>query len=232
MLSNILEKLTLRKAELAHEQQTAWSQLVVRVSNGKDVEPDAVLSELAILDKTPEELAAAVELLESRRAWRKQLDASAAAEKEYPEVLTKIEAGERKLESLIETHHEKMHPVLARKAELIASISAAIDSRRNLIDTANTDVHAASIALVEREIEDVTNDRDELNKRIGDRDNWLLTVISLGDEASSEDQARVKSAQAELAAWRKQAAQLSSQMASLQDQYEKARDVLLAPECI
>jgi hypothetical protein len=120
------------------------------------------LAELARLEKSPDELVEAVELLGKRRGWAKQLAMHDAAEKEYPKVRNQIEKGERELESLIEKHHEKMNPVHERKAQLIGDIQSASGARQDLINTAHGEANAAATAELEQKIQDTQHDKAEL----------------------------------------------------------------------
>ena len=80
MIAEIIERLTRRKVEVARQEATYWQEIVVGLADGNLVDTDLVLLELDRLNKSPDDLAAAVSLLAQRRAWAATAAAGVQAE--------------------------------------------------------------------------------------------------------------------------------------------------------
>ena len=92
MIAEFLERLTTRKNEVARTASSEWQALVLDVADGKEIDPDAVLSDLDRLGKAPEDLVKAVALLSQRRGWAATVAAGAEAEVEHPRIKKTIDA--------------------------------------------------------------------------------------------------------------------------------------------
>jgi chromosome segregation ATPase len=204
------------------------------ISGELQIEPDAVLSELDRLQKSPEDLADAVELLNQRRAWAEQLSAGDAAEQEYPKLLRQVQKGEDELKAMTAQIQKKMAPIHQRRSQAMADMQAGTSARRNLIDTAGEECRDSALADVKQEIEETEHARANLGKRIADRQAWIRDVTSRGQNASTPDLQRLedRARHAELAEWREQDRELSQRMTELQTEFAQAHDVLLEPESI
>jgi len=83
---NVLGKLSIRKTEVSQANQAIWSKLVVDVADETLSSADAILTALDGLQRTPEDLQAAIELLNQRREWAAVVAAGDSAESEYPKL--------------------------------------------------------------------------------------------------------------------------------------------------
>lgn len=233
-MMDLVTTLTKRQAQVDRDQRLTFSELAANVAGKKKIDPDAVLDELTRLNKTPEELSDAVELLNNRRGWYESVQAGEKAERDYPAVLEQIANGESQLKEIISKHHESMAPIHAKKESIVNSIMAREEAKRRLIDTAGRGWRDDAVFDLDQEIQ--ANDRElaTLTKRIEDRQRWIAKVRSLGSQAATSDQEQMQDGAVitELRKWKESQGEMRTRQNDLQSQRNKAMDAVLKPECI
>lgn len=229
---NILEKLTARKSERAKANAASWSQFVADVVDERTKDPDEILSGLDRLQKSPEQLQAACELLVQRREWARQSADGAAAETGYNKLTEQSEAAGKELESLIEVHQKKQIPLQNKIEAARNAISVAADARRRLSETAGDESKRAAFDEIDSELEKLQVERQPVLKAIRDRQTWIQEVHSRGNSAAPDDMKRLSDARAGLQEMQKQDSEFSGKLTALQDRRNAAAELLLKPEAI
>lgn len=229
---NVLEKLSAKKAENAGARQAEWVGVVSGVADENGVEPGALLVALDKLDKSIEELQAAVELLSRRRGWAATAAAGDAAEAAYADLQTQERASEKALEILIAKHTAKCEPLgrLIDAARL--AISSGADARRRLLETAGDQAKGFAFDEIDAELGETQVERNSLQSRMKGRRDWVFRVENLGPRAATADVANLPDARAGLRAMIEQDANLAARTTALQDRRNTAAKRLLLPESI
>ena len=184
----IFEKLTTRRSERQQQNAASWSQFVVDVTDARMTDADEILTGLERLQKTPEQLVEACELITRRRAWAAEVIASEKAEAAYPEFQAQLERSEKELEALIEAHEKKQMPLRDRIERSRTSISSGSDARRRLVETSGSAYRQAVFGPIETELEQAQKELTPLSEAVQLRRRWLVTVQELGDSAAAADQ--------------------------------------------
>ncbi len=228
----LLNKLSSRRAERQKQNADSWSQFVGDVCDEKMQDPDAILTGLERLGKTPEELQRACDLLIQRREWSRQATAGDAAEESYRGLMEQELAAEAELERLIESHQKKQIPLGKKIEQARTAMSVASDARRRLQETAGDESKRVAFSAIDLELQTLQAERQPLLKSIKDRERWISEIAQRGESAASEDAKQLPEARAGLASMRTEDAKFRVRLQTLQDQRNAAAQSLLRPENI
>ena len=228
----ILEKLSARKHERAKANAASWAQFVADIVDERTKDADEILSGLDRLQKSPEELQAACELLIERREWNSQATAGDAAEIEYSKLQQHSDDAEKALKDLIEKHHAKHEPLDRKIQAARTAISTGADAKRRLRETAGEESRRTAFADIDAELQKLQAEHQPVLKAIHDRQTWIREIESRGQSAATADRQRLPDAKTGLAVVRKQDTEFTGKLSALQDRRSAANELLLRPECI
>ena len=226
----LLNKLSSRRAERQKQDAASWAELVSDVCDERMQDPDAILTGLERLGKTPEELQRACDLLVQRREWASQAAAGDAAEASYPGLTDQEAAAERELEKLVESHQRKQIPLQNKLEAARSAISVAADARRRLAETAGDESKRVAFDAIDADLAALQAEQLTLLKSLTDRKRWVHEIESRGQSAATEDLARLPSAREGLKDLQRQDAELRSRQVDLQSRRNAAAQMLLRPE--
>ena len=229
---NILEKLTIRRSERKKQNAASWSQFVGDVCDERTKDADEILSALDRLQKSPEELQAACELLIQRREWSRQAADGSAAESIYEKLQEQESAAETELENLIEGHQKKQIPLQNKLESARNAISVSADARRRLLETAGGESKRAAFDGIDSELAALQSEHQTVLKALRDREHWIQEVESRGNTAATEDRQRLSDARAGLPDMKKRDAEMRTKLTELQGRRNQAAESLLKPEAI
>jgi len=186
-LGSVLEKVAKRKADAL----ASYRALVGFICDGRELDADHVVDVLAASGKTPEDLRAAVGLLTERRRLRQQLDTKPAAEKRIVEIVSALQAIERKREAFDKKCDDERWPLDCERETLQATIAAAGNAQRELYATCGN----AEILDRSKEItKDAENISVEIRRLTNEREWFLEMAVDAHKAATStteSDGARV-----------------------------------------
>lgn len=143
ILDTVLEKLTQRRAAIA----AGFDGIVVAIADGREPVANQVAAALDAAGKTPDDLAAAVELLQRRRTLRSAIDAAQTAAKRVTEIDAAVGKIEAKRQAADEKFDGERLPLDCERERLAAVVAAANSARRELYDS------CADSAILDRSAE-------------------------------------------------------------------------------
>jgi DNA repair exonuclease SbcCD ATPase subunit len=229
---NILEKLTARRSQREVQSVASWAQFVADVTDERMQDADAILSELERLQKTPEELVEACELLTNRRAWAAEFAAGEKSEAAYPGLQKQLEDSEAELKRLVEEFEKKQLPLHSKIEAARSAISKGADAKRRLTETVGRVSREAVFGSIEAELEQARRELAPLSKRVHDRQTWIARVEGHGNEAATDDVARLPAAKEELKQFIADEAAAQRKLNEVQARHNAAFAELLKPELI
>ena len=226
----VLEKLTARKSEMRKAKQGTWAQLVGSVVDERLKDSDKILKALDELNRTPEELQTACELLIQRRAWAAELAAGRQAEKDHPNHSAAIDAENEAFKRAQAEHEARLCPLIGRRDAGVRLISAGETARRQLLETVSDEAQELATADIDARFKEFEAVNAEVQKRHRDREDWIINVESLGESAPSSDIERLPSARAGLTDLRKELDDFAARFEALNAERTAALEALLIPE--
>jgi hypothetical protein len=229
---NILEKLTTRRSERQKQNAASWSQFVVDVADERLKDADEILLGLERLNKTPEQLVEACELLARRRGWAVQVAAGDKAEAGYSGLQQQMADAEKELEALIEAHQKKQMPLQNKIEKARAEMSTGSDAKRRLQETAGKATREAAFDTIEAELEQARKELAPLSKLVADRKRWLATVHDRGQSAATEDQENLQAMKDGYTKMLADEAAATRRIHEIQSRHNEAFQQLLKPEAI
>jgi hypothetical protein len=228
----IFEKLTTRRSERQQQNAASWSQFVVDVTDARMKDADEILTGLERLQKSPEQLVQACELLTRRRAWAAELAAGEKAEAAYPEFQAQLERSEKELEALIEQHQKKQMPLRDKIERSRTSISSGSDAQRRLLDTCGSAYRQTVFGPIETELIQVEKDLAAISEAVQLRRRWLVTVQERGDSAAAADQKNLPVMQQGYRKMLSDEATTKRRLEEIQSRFNAEFQKLLRPEAI
>jgi len=229
---SILEKLSGRMKQRQSEQAQSWAGFVVAVVDEKLTNADEILQRLEGLNRSPEELQQACELLVQRRAWAAVANKGTTAESEYPRLTAQQKNAAEELERLIEQHNKKYAPLDGKIEQARNDITNGADARRRLLDTVPKAVQVAACADVDDRIQQNADEAESVRKQIREVNHWLTVVEERGASAAQEDLEKLSDQKARLKALKKQESELAEAMQGLQSERDAVMAKLLLPETL
>ena len=226
----VLEKLTARKAEILKADQATWSKLVADVHDEKLKDADKILAELEKLDRTPEDLQAACELLIQRRAWAAELEAGRKAATDHAKHLAAIDSENAAFKRAMDEHEAKLAPLMNKCDAGVQRISLGDSARRGLLETVSAEARELATAEIDDRFKELEAEKAEVQKRFRDREDWVHRVEMLGEAATAGDLERLPAAQAGLAELRDELESFAPQFEALNSERIAAMESLLNPE--
>ena len=226
----ILEKLTARKAEVQRSNQAAWSTLVASVHDEKLTNADKILTALEKLGRTPEEMQAACELLIQRRAWAAELAAGRQAEKDHAANVKAIDEETAAFKRAQAEHEARLAPLRQKRDAGVQRISQGDSARKRLLETASAEARELATADIDDRFKALEAEKTEVQKRFRDRENWIISVESLGETAATGELERLPAAQAGLTELRDELESFAPQFEALNSERIAAMEALLIPE--
>lgn len=217
---------------MAKKSQSVWGQLVSNVADEKLTDPDTVLGELDSLGKSIDDLNKAVELLNQRRAWSKQVADGVKAETDRDEAIQKIASEEAAFEKLTEEHEARLLPLIDARQRAVDAINFAADARRRLSETAGSESRNTALGGIDSEIAEVQAERQALQRTMKDRRDWIFRVETLGESAATSDKERLPSKREGLKKMQQMDSEIGVRITALQDKRNRAAATLLRPECL
>lgn len=128
------------------------------VADGKEPDVDLVEETLASSGKSLDDLQAAVQLLERRRALRKQFDQGPALTKERAELEKKIITADEAFEQAERRHEATVAPLVARMSQVVAGQRQGTDAREALIESCADSELVTALAEVTKYLREATTD--------------------------------------------------------------------------
>ena len=227
---NVLGKLSIRKTEVSQANQAIWSKLVVDVADETLSSADAILTALDGLQRTPEDLQAAIELLNQRREWAAVVAAGDSAESEYPKLTQESATAIDLLARLIEKHNEKNSHVNDKVDQAREAISAAATARRQLLESCSPEASESATAAIDGQLAGIATQRSDLERLIREREDWLTAVEVQGMTAARSDRTKMPGQIAGLATLRADYQALTVDLERLNSEREQAATKMLHPE--
>ena len=166
MITEFLERLTKRKTEVERTAATSWQTLVCRVADEQQADPDAVLAELDRLNKTPDDLKVAVELLNKRREWVKLVVAGTLAEAEHPKIVKTIEAEVATFAAAEEKHEQRLRPMHGQERSAVQAMSEGSRAKTELLRTATDPVALQSVVEADEKMRALQQEQIENSKEL------------------------------------------------------------------
>jgi len=228
----IIEKLSVRLLQRQKKQAASWSGFVADVVDERLKDPDEILAGLEVLNRTPEDLQAACELLIQRRAWSAVVVAGDAAERDYPGLQDQFAAAAKELEKLTERHHAKYAPVKGRIHAAREAISSGADAKRRLLETCSPEARQAATEGIDARIQEAGQELDGVRRRIRDCEVWVLGVESQGDKSATADVVKLSAMREKLQGLKSEMKSCQTKLQDLQDERGAASEALLKPESI
>jgi len=225
------EKLTRRKTEAARQGQTAWQELVIAVADDKEQDADNTLAELDRLNKTPQDLEAAVELLGKRRELAKQVADGTKAENEFKKINAAIDAEVAKFTAASELHDATMRPLIQKKEAAVTSIKAADFGRRQLIDTASDPILLLAVRDADAAMVELRREKADHDSRLRLKSDALHKYQTWPDQFTDAAD-RITRLQAEVETMQAESAAFDAKGELLNTESEQARKRLQSPEAI
>jgi hypothetical protein len=134
-LNALIEKVVKKQKERRMALPSEFNELVVKIANGMEPDPDAVAEVLNRADKTPEDLSEAVKLLNTRRQLREQLDALPKLTAERKKIERQIASADAELEAAEKKHAETVYPLQSHIELLKEQIWAGERAETKLLET-------------------------------------------------------------------------------------------------
>ncbi len=229
MIAEFLERLTKRKSEVARTAAGEWQALVCRIADEHESDPDATLTTLDRLNKTPDDLAKAVGLLSQRRAWAATVAAGIAAEVEHPKITKKIDAELAAFKLVEEAHEAAVWPMTRAKAAAAQSMAEAAEARRRLCETATDPLRLAAVEQADSQLTELRRERAEHDRELRGKEDRLTELSRQEDSDLAGHVDRLKS---EIEAMRAQVHSFNARAEKLNSESEVARAMLLLPAAI
>jgi hypothetical protein len=143
-LSKLLERLKAKAEAKQATEADAYRALVRRAAEGREIDPDKLLSELTRLGRDPEEFRRDAELLARRLDWRQLADGLAGHQKELAGLEAKLlgQAAhfDAEAERVRAERFAAMRPTEVAIDDVKGKIRAADDAARKLAETAPAEV--------------------------------------------------------------------------------------------
>lgn len=229
MIAEMIERLTRRKVEVARQEATVWQALVIDVGDGKEIDADAVLSDLDRLNRTPGDLATAVELLNQRRAWAASVAAGVRGEADLPAVKRKIADENAKFEAIERQHEEALQPLSYHLGEAGRAILDGASAARELSRTATCPMALQAVTNVEKRLSELRREQAHTASELDAKESRLKIISSQQDP---DLQPQVQRLTSDIASMRKQLATFGDRVQELTAEHDAARLRLLSPEAI
>ena len=224
-----LEKLKLRKTEVERDESSAWQRLVVALADQKPPDADLTLLELRRLNKTPDDLVRAVELLNQRRVWAAMVAAGSKGEADHA---TATQAARKEIEAfgrLEEAHDAKLAPLHSMIASAAFAQSEALHARGELARTACCPIALQAVASAEKVLAELRNERAEFERELRAKEDRLAVLRSQNDRDLAGHVDRLRS---DIVAMQVQLRSFHERAETLVGDSEAARLQLLRPEAI
>lgn len=229
---SILEKLSAKLRHKKSQQSASWSAFVTSVADGKTSDPDEILAALERLNRSPEDLQDAIDLLIKRRELSKVVQSGDAAEAELPAARDAITAEEKRYAELHAKHELKMDAMLTHRNGLVQKITRRDDAARELLSSVPTATSEAVYGPIDQKIVEVNDERASVRQAIKNLEQWLFNVDEQGDSASTGDIQRLADQRQRLRDLKRSEGDLANKLSSLQDERNAASKRLLLPELI
>lgn len=224
-----LEKLKSRKVEVARESASVWQRLVVALADGKEPDPDLVLLELSRLGKTPDDLAAAVALLEQRRAWHAMALAGVQAEVDHPKFKKRIEAEVDAFIALQAAHESTIWPLEQSKSAAAFAMAEAQRARIELSRTARCPLALATVAEADAAVQSLRLERADHERELRAKEDHLTTLQAQRDPGLASSIRRLET---DIEGLRSLGVSLRQRADTLAAEATEARKSLERPEAI
>ena len=186
---SLIERIAEKQRARIEKHQASFKQLVAMVADGKEPDVDLVEETLAASDKSLDDLQKAVQLLERRRALRKQFDQEPSFGKERAELEKKIIAADQTFEQAERRHEATIAPLVARMSQVVAGQRQAEQARERLIETCADQDLLTAMAETTARFRALTLRRAELRQRLRDGREWAASCRSEVSHARSDAQA-------------------------------------------
>ncbi len=229
MIAGLLEMLTRRKDEAARQTATIWQQLVIGVADNTTTDADAVLTALDRLNKSPDDLAKAVELLAQRRTWSATVAAGATAETEHPKITAKIAAENAAFAELEAAHDRKLWPLSDAKNAAANAISAGAGARIELARTCTDPLALQAVADCERRMHELRIETAAHSRELRAKEDRLAALKAQEDSDLGGHVARLTR---EIEIMQVRDLSFATRAAELNAESEAARQRLLLPEAV
>ncbi len=187
---SLLQKITERFARRGQTRAENFVALARQIADGQRVDADAAAEVLAQAGKSPEDLAAAVELVLQRRAWRRDLESAAGLAGQRDAIARARAVAERELAAAQQRYRAAVEPLAEKESAIDAAEAAARSAEQNLVQTCTDPATRAAL-------DELTAKRDQLQARqrevagIVQRDRDQIARIderlARGSERSSTD---------------------------------------------
>jgi len=183
---SLIERIAEKQRARIEKHQASFKQLVAMVADGKEPDVDLVEETLAASGKSLDDLQAAVQLLERRRALRKQFDQGPAFAKERAELEKKFITADQAFEQAERRHEATVAPLVARMSQVVAGQRQSEGAREQLIDSCADHELSAALAQSTAQLRALTERRAELRQRFRDGRDWAASCRSEIPHARSE----------------------------------------------
>ncbi len=225
------EKLTKRKTEAARQGQTAWQALVIAVADDKATDPDVTLAELDRLNKTPQDLEAAVDLLAKRRELARQVAGGAKAEADFAKINAAINAELATFTEASERHYATMRPLIQTKELAVTSIEAAYFAKRQLTDSATDPILLLAVRDADAAMAELRREKTDHDSRLKVKSDALYQYRTW-PERFADAETSIERLQGEVAAMEIESLAFDTRAEQLNTESEQARQRLESPEAI
>jgi len=210
-----------------------FRSLVQAIATGKQPDPDHVVRILHDSGKTLDDLRSAVELLQTRMAMRTHLNSLPKLQAEEKEIGRQIAEAEAALARAEDTHQETTYPLIGRLQQVRDAIREAERNRQQLVATcSDPELLAQAVALAEKRrqanerkhalTQAINNQRGTTSYRVGDAEAGVF-------QGTVEQRENARRAEAKVAGWERELAEVSKLLASLEKQEAALQEQMLAP---
>jgi hypothetical protein len=183
---SLIERIAEKQRARIEKHQASFKQLVTMVADGKEPNVDLVEETLAASGKSLDDLQAAVQLLERRRALRKQFDQGPAFTKERAELEKKIITADQAFEQAERRHEAAVAPLVARMSQVVTGQRQAETAREQLTESCADLELVTALAETTAHLRVLTERRAELRQRFRDERDWAASCRSEIPHARSE----------------------------------------------
>ncbi|MFO1006970.1 MAG: hypothetical protein U0929_13500 [Planctomycetaceae bacterium] len=233
MLIEEVKKLAAERTAIqTAERAKVWQEYVRRQETSESRCPEDVLNDLSEMNRTADELDAALKLFKSRADLAKQVEDGEHAKRELAGIRADIERVEAERIEALRRYEAARGPLAEREQEANNTISTGTHARRELLNTAGPESRKAVLEPFETEAAKLSQRRQEIERESHGLAKWIATVQSRGDRASDFDKAELPNALRRQSELQQEDADLLLQSEALSARRIEAERQLLDPAAI
>lgn len=237
-MTTLLETLCAKLAKRKQANVESFWKLAGAIAHGEEVDVAQLEAVLVGLDKTPEDLKRAVELLSERMRLKELIDSEPTLRREREGAEEQIRRANAELEQAEQRYDKTVVPLQAKLSDLGQKLNEVASARERLVQTCPDEALRTRFDEVQATLREVQHGAGQREREIA---GWLQEQRSLSDLARSLEntpggeskldecvkrieqlEKQIKEARKQIPALKKEATELERQLDAIREQMMKA----------